>query len=68
VVNDNSPYIVLFGDHLLYFLPLKDGRSALMYAARGGYTATVQVLLDAGTDRAAQDKVNLHCPHVLPAL
>jgi hypothetical protein len=39
-----------------------------MYAARGGYTATVQVLLDAGSDRAAQDKVNLHCPRVLLAL
>jgi ankyrin repeat protein len=50
------------------FLLLKDDRSSLMYAARAGYTATVQVLLDAGSDRAAQDKVNLHCPRVLLAL
>jgi len=35
----------------------QDGRTALMWASADGRQATVQVLVDAGTDRDARDKV-----------
>ena len=42
-------------------LPLcfKHGETALMWASRNGYTATVELLLGAGADMDAEDKVRV---------
>jgi len=36
----------------------QDGRAALMMASAEGHTATVQLLVDAGADKDARDKVH----------